>query len=59
MQQVNVGMIGGGTVGSGVYHALQQNGELLASRLGIRVQIAKIAVKRWTSRVLTKFRRPS
>lgn len=45
MQQVNVGMIGGGTVGSGVYHALQQNGELLASRLGIRVQIAKIAVK--------------
>jgi homoserine dehydrogenase len=45
MQQVIVGMIGGGTVGSGVFHALQQNGELLASRLGIRIQLAKIAVK--------------
>jgi homoserine dehydrogenase len=45
MQPVIVGMLGGGTVGSGVYHALQQNGELLASRLGIRVQLSRIAVK--------------
>jgi hypothetical protein len=26
MQQVNLGMIGGGTVDSGVFHALQLNG---------------------------------
>jgi homoserine dehydrogenase len=34
MQQVNLGIIGGGTVGSGVYEALQRNGPLLASRIG-------------------------
>jgi homoserine dehydrogenase len=45
MQQVNLGMIGGGTVGSGVYHALTRNGGLLASRIGIRVNIRKVAVK--------------
>jgi homoserine dehydrogenase len=38
-------MIGGGTVGSGVFHALQLNGELLASRLGIRINLLKVAVK--------------
>ena len=45
MQQVNLGMIGGGTVGSGVFHALQQNGELMAARLGIKIAFRKIAVK--------------
>src|SRR4051794_8243639 len=45
MQEVNVGMIGGGTVGSGVFHALQQNGALMAARLGVKVQIRKVAVK--------------
>ena len=45
MQQVNLGMIGGGTVGSGVFHALQLNGGLMASRLGVKVAIRKIAVK--------------
>jgi homoserine dehydrogenase len=45
MQQVNLGMIGGGTVGSGVFHALQQNGGLLSSRIGINVAIRKVAVK--------------
>src|SRR5215211_5645258 len=45
MQQVNVGMIGGGTVGSGVFHALQRNGDLLSSRIGVRVKMHKIAVK--------------
>ena len=38
-------MIGGGTVGSGVFHALQLNGGLMASRIGIRIRMAKIAVK--------------
>ena len=45
MQQVNLGMIGGGTVGSGVFHALQQNGDLMAARLGIKLAFRKIAVK--------------
>ena len=45
MQQVNLGMIGGGTVGSGVFHALQQNGNLMAARLGVKLAFRKIAVK--------------
>ena len=45
MQQVNLGMIGGGTVGSGVFHALQLNGGLMASRLGVKVNLRKVAVK--------------
>jgi homoserine dehydrogenase len=45
MQQLNLGMIGGGTVGSGVFHALQRNGDLLASRIGVKVNVQKIAVK--------------
>ncbi len=45
MQQVNLGMIGGGTVGSGVFHAWQQNGDLMAARLGVQVAFRKIAVK--------------
>jgi homoserine dehydrogenase len=44
-QQVNLGMIGGGTVGSGVHHALQLNGGLIASRIGVNVKIRKVAVK--------------
>ena len=45
MQQVNLGMIGGGTVGSGVYHAWAQNGERMAARLGLKIAFRKIAVK--------------
>jgi homoserine dehydrogenase len=45
MHVVNLGMIGGGTVGSGVFHALQQNGKLFAKRTGVRINIVKIAVK--------------
>ncbi len=45
MQQIIFGMIGGGTVGSGVFHALNRNGDLLAARLGVRVRLTKIAVK--------------
>ena len=32
-------------MGSGVFHALQLNGELMASRIGARVTVRKIAVK--------------
>jgi homoserine dehydrogenase len=45
MQQVNLGMIGGGTVGSGVFHALQQNGTLMSARLGAQLTWRKIAVR--------------
>ena len=45
MQQVNLGMIGGCTVGSGVFHALQLNGDLMASRIGVKVNVRKVAVK--------------
>ncbi len=45
MQQVNLGMIGGGTVGGGVFQAWQRNRTLLTSRLGIRINICRIAVK--------------
>jgi homoserine dehydrogenase len=45
MQQVNLGMIGGGTVGSGVFHAWQKNGDLMAARLGVKLVFRKIAVK--------------
>ena len=45
MQQVNLGMIGGGTVGSGVFHALELNAGLLASRIGVKINLRKVAVK--------------
>lgn len=45
MNQVNLGMIGGGTVGSGVYHHLRANGPLLESRLGVKISLTRVAVK--------------
>ena len=45
MQQINLGMLGGGTVGSGVFHHLRNNGALLESRLGIKIHLRRIAVK--------------
>jgi len=45
MQQVKLGIVGGGTVGGGVYAALQRNGALMASRLGIRLHVVRMAVR--------------
>ncbi len=45
MREVNIGMIGGGVVGSGVFHAFQTNGALMQSRLGLKINFRKIAVK--------------
>ena len=45
MQQVNLGIIGGGTVGGGVFQAIQRNGALISSRLGARLHIAKMVVR--------------
>jgi homoserine dehydrogenase len=41
MQQANLGIVGGGTVGGGVFDALQRNGGLLASRAGVRANVKK------------------
>lgn len=38
-------MIGAGTVGGGVFKALQANGGLLACRAGVRINLTRIAVK--------------
>lgn len=45
MRQVNLGMIGGGTVGGGVYEAIRRNGALMASRLGVSLTVRRIAVR--------------
>ncbi|HEV8525562.1 MAG TPA: homoserine dehydrogenase, partial [Terriglobales bacterium] len=45
MQQVHLGIIGGGTVGGGVFQAVQRNGALMASRLGVGLRVARMAVR--------------
>src|SRR5216117_758966 len=45
VQQVNIGIIGGGTVGGGVFQAIERNGALMASRLGVRLDVARMAVR--------------
>lgn len=45
MRQLNVAILGGGTVGSGVYEALRRNDSLLTARLGMRLCIHHIAVR--------------
>jgi homoserine dehydrogenase len=45
MQQVQLGIVGGGTVGGGVYQAIQRNGPLMASRLGVRLSVVQMAVR--------------
>ena len=45
MGKVNVAIIGGGTVGGGVYQALKKNGRLIASRLGISLSVRSVVVR--------------
>jgi homoserine dehydrogenase len=45
MRQVNLGIIGGGTVGGGVFQAVQRNGALMASRLGIGLRVGRMVVR--------------
>ena len=45
MRQVRLAIIGGGTVGGGVVQALQRNGSLMASRLGVELKLVKVAVR--------------
>jgi len=43
MKDVQIGILGFGTVGAGVVEGIQKNGELMAQRTGIRPVVAKIA----------------
>ena len=45
MHSVNLGLIGGGTVGTGVWTTLQRNGLLLGARLGVEFRISRVAVR--------------
>jgi homoserine dehydrogenase len=57
MQQVNLGIIGGGTVGGGVFQAIQRNGVLMSSRLGVRLDVIKMAVRDVTKKRAIKIPR--
>ena len=43
MQNIKVGLLGFGTIGTGVVKALQKNRELMASRLGTNIDLVRIA----------------
>ncbi len=45
MRRINLAIIGGGTVGGGVYQALRRNGRLLASRLGVQLSVTRVVVR--------------
>ena len=44
-QKISVGLIGLGTVGTGVFRILRENAELIRNRVGIPVEITRIAVR--------------
>jgi len=43
MQQINIGIIGFGTVGAGTFEVLTENREIIADRVGMEVTVKKIA----------------
>jgi homoserine dehydrogenase len=45
MQQINIGLVGGGTVGGALVRALAESGELIAARLGVRLVVTRVAVR--------------
>ncbi len=58
MHQVNLGIIGGGTVGGGVFQAVQRNGALMASRLGVRLDVVRMAVRDVAKKRAVKIPKP-
>lgn len=44
-QKINVGLIGLGTVGSGTLRILTENAELIRNRVGVPIEVVKIAVR--------------
>lgn len=49
MKQINIGLAGLGTIGTGVYKNLAQNRVLLTERLGLELRVTKIAEREWTT----------
>lgn len=47
MKQINIGLAGFGTIGTGVYNNLEQNRILLKERLGTELVVTKIAERDW------------
>jgi homoserine dehydrogenase len=45
MRKVKVAIIGGGTVGGGVWQALQKNGALIAARCGYEIEVNHVVVR--------------
>ena len=43
MKEIGLGLLGFGTVGAGVVRGLQANGDLIASRLGVKLVLRRIA----------------
>ena len=43
MKDINIGLIGFGTIGTGVVKLLRQNEELITKKLGARLVLKKIA----------------
>lgn len=43
MKEIGIGLLGFGTVGAGVVEGLQRNGDLIASRSGVKLVLRKIA----------------
>jgi homoserine dehydrogenase len=44
-KKINVGMIGLGTVGSGTFRILRDNAELIRHRVGVPIEVVKVAVR--------------
>jgi len=44
-KKINVGMIGLGTVGSGAFRILRNNAELIRHRVGVPIEVVKVAVR--------------
>jgi homoserine dehydrogenase len=57
MEQVTLGLVGGGTVGGGVWEAIRRNGALMAARLGVELKVSKVAVRDLTKARHTKIPR--
>lgn len=45
MEQVNVGLLGFGTVGGGTYELLTKNADIIANRVGSKIHVKKIYVR--------------
>ena len=43
MKKISIGLIGFGTIGTGVVKLLQENGDLISERLGAEIHLKRIA----------------